>query len=56
MKFESKVIMGPYEVGDWLCENGRFGQKTGRGYYIYGKGRGNKKIDPEVININYNSK
>ena len=35
-------------LSDALCEAGHFGQKTGRGYYIYGKGRGNKKLDPEV--------
>ena len=35
------------DVGDKLCELGRLGRKTGRGYYIYEKGsRG--KPDPEV--------
>ncbi len=35
------------DIGDKLCEQGRFGRKTGRGYYLYddaGKGR----PDPEV--------
>ncbi len=34
-------------VADKLCEMGRFGQKTGRGFYIYDKDR-KKKIDEEV--------
>ncbi|NSX54996.1 3-hydroxyacyl-CoA dehydrogenase NAD-binding domain-containing protein [Parasulfitobacter algicola] len=32
---------------DRLCELGRFGRKTGRGYYIYP----NQKEDPEVLQI-----
>lgn len=37
-------------VADRLCELGRFGQKTGKGYYLYaGSGRGAKPSpDPEV--------
>ena len=35
-------------VADRLCEMGRFGQKTGRGWYLYGDDR--KAIpDPEVV-------
>ena len=49
MKLETKVSIGPYEVGDWLCEKGRYGQKTGRGFYIYGKERGDKRVDLEVV-------
>merc|ERR1719291_868121 len=28
MKKQTKTYMGPYELGDWLCEQGRFGMKT----------------------------
>ena len=36
-------------VGDALCEAGRFGQKTGKGYYIYGGADGRTaQPDPEV--------
>merc|ERR1711865_1155455 len=47
--------MGPYELTDWLCEQGRYGLKTpdkkigaiGRGIFIH-KGR-DKVLDPEVV-------
>merc|ERR1712203_1003596 len=54
MKKQTKTYYGPYELGDWLCEQNRFGQKTpdpkikatGRGIFIH---RGREKfIDPEV--------
>jgi 3-hydroxyacyl-CoA dehydrogenase len=35
-------------VADALCEMGRFGQKTGKGYYIYESGSRTPKPDPEV--------
>ena len=35
-------------VADRLCEMGRFGQKTGRGWYIYGDDR-KPQPDPEVL-------
>jgi 3-hydroxyacyl-CoA dehydrogenase len=35
-------------IGDALCEAGRFGQKTGRGYYLYEAGSREPKVDPEV--------
>jgi len=35
-------------VADKLCELGRFGQKTLRGFYIYDKETRKKQIDPEV--------
>ncbi|MEX0404650.1 3-hydroxyacyl-CoA dehydrogenase NAD-binding domain-containing protein [Aquibium sp. LZ166] len=35
-------------IGDALCEQGRFGQKTGKGYYIYEAGSRTPKPDPEV--------
>lgn len=33
-------------VADWICERGRFGQKTGAGYYRYEDGK--RVVDPEV--------
>jgi 3-hydroxyacyl-CoA dehydrogenase len=35
-------------IGDALCELGRFGPKTGRGYYLYDAGSREPKVDPEV--------
>jgi 3-hydroxyacyl-CoA dehydrogenase len=34
------------EIADRLCEAGRFGQKAGRGWYLYQGGK--RTIDPEV--------
>jgi 3-hydroxyacyl-CoA dehydrogenase len=34
-------------IADPLCEQGRFGQKTGKGFYLYENGR-TPKSDPEV--------
>jgi 3-hydroxyacyl-CoA dehydrogenase len=39
------------EVADTICEKGHFGQKTGRGYYIYEAGRRTPVRDPEVEQI-----
>ena len=36
------------EIADQLCEQGRFGQKTGRGFYLYEAGSRKPKPDPEV--------
>merc|ERR1740138_475369 len=55
MKKQTKTYHGPYELVDWLCEQGRFGLKTpdpkikanGRGIFIH-QGR-SKYVDPEVI-------
>merc|ERR1719323_984474 len=55
MKKQTKTYMGPYELVDWLCEQGRFGLKTpdpkvkadGRGIFIH-KGQ-DKFVDPEVV-------
>jgi 3-hydroxyacyl-CoA dehydrogenase len=33
-------------VFDWICERGRFGQKSGRGFYIHLDGK--RMVDPEV--------
>lgn len=38
-------------IGDLLCEAGRFGQKTGRGYYAYEEGGRVGVEDPEVTRI-----
>ncbi|CAE7292215.1 ehhadh [Symbiodinium sp. CCMP2456] len=55
MKKQTKTYYGPYELTDWLCEQGRFGLKTpdpkikanGRGVFIH-RGR-SKEVDPEVV-------
>jgi len=55
MKKQTKTYYGPYELGDWLCDQNRFGMKTpdpkikanGRGIFIH-RGR-EKTVDPEVI-------
>ena len=36
------------EIADTICEAGRFGQKTGKGYYRYEEGRRAPIRDPEV--------
>ena len=36
------------EIADQLCEAGRFGQKTGKGFYIYESGSRTPRPDPEV--------
>lgn len=38
------------EFADRLCEKGRFGRKTGRGFYIHDKEKGEIQ-DPEVLDI-----
>ncbi|MCZ2496806.1 3-hydroxyacyl-CoA dehydrogenase [Xylophilus sp. Kf1] len=39
------------EIGDRICERGWFGQKTGRGYYLYPEGARTGQPDPEVLAI-----
>ncbi|NOX73388.1 MAG: 3-hydroxyacyl-CoA dehydrogenase [Alphaproteobacteria bacterium] len=39
------------EIADRICENGWFGQKTQRGYYIYENGARVGQEDPEVLAI-----
>lgn len=34
---------------DRICEQGNFGQKTGRGYYVYEQGKRGGDPDPEVL-------
>ncbi|UCH47609.1 MAG: enoyl-CoA hydratase/isomerase family protein [Betaproteobacteria bacterium] len=36
------------KIADLICEKGRFGQKTGAGYYRYEKGRRAANPDPEI--------
>lgn len=38
----------PHTVADALCEEGRFGQKTGKGWYLYSDGSRTPDIDPAV--------
>jgi 3-hydroxyacyl-CoA dehydrogenase len=38
-------------IADELCERGWFGQKTGRGWYLYPKGSRTGQPDPEVLAI-----
>ncbi|CAJ1399036.1 unnamed protein product [Effrenium voratum] len=55
MNKQTKTYYGPYELTDWLCEQGRFGLKTpdpkikanGRGIFIH-RGR-DRSVDPEVV-------
>jgi 3-hydroxyacyl-CoA dehydrogenase len=39
------------QIADRLCERGWFGQKTGRGYYLYPEGARTGTPDPEVLAI-----
>lgn len=43
-KAETKVSMGPFDLGDWLCENGMTGQKAAKGMFTY-DAKTRKKID-----------
>lgn len=35
-------------IADSLCEEGRYGQKTGKGYYLYNEGSRKPEADPQV--------
>ncbi len=39
------------DIGDRICEQGRFGQKTGKGWYLYEEGSRTPVPDPEVDEI-----
>ena len=39
------------QIADRICERGLFGQKAGRGYYLYAKGSRSGTPDPEVLAI-----
>lgn len=43
-----KATGGKVPVADALCEMGRFGQKTGRGFYLYPDGARKGERDPET--------
>src|SRR5690606_18618027 len=43
------------EIADTLCEAGRFGQKTGKGFYIYESGSRTAIPDPEVEQVIVNA-
>jgi 3-hydroxyacyl-CoA dehydrogenase len=38
-------------IPDRLCERGRFGQKTGKGWYRYAQGSREPEVDPEVTRL-----
>jgi len=38
-------------IADLLCESGRFGQKTGRGFYLYAPGSRTAQPDPDVTEL-----
>jgi 3-hydroxyacyl-CoA dehydrogenase len=38
-------------VADALCEAGRLGQKTGKGYFLYAEGDRAPRVDPEVTTL-----
>jgi 3-hydroxyacyl-CoA dehydrogenase len=40
-----------WRVADMLAEMGRYGQKTGRGYYLYDSATRERKVDPEVEDL-----
>ena len=40
-----------YRVSDMLAELGRFGQKTGRGFYRYDGPNGERTADPEIVDL-----
>ena len=43
-----KALGTKAEIADAICEMGRYGQKTGRGYYIYQPGSRTPQPDPEI--------
>ncbi len=48
---ENAVIPASAAIADALCEAGRFGQKTGSGWYTYEKGRRDAIVDSAVTAI-----
>ncbi|MCC5856965.1 MAG: enoyl-CoA hydratase/isomerase family protein [Ectothiorhodospiraceae bacterium] len=49
--YEEKPDMKRLVIADRLCEMGRFGQKTGAGFYRYEPGRRDALHDPEVDKV-----
>jgi 3-hydroxyacyl-CoA dehydrogenase len=43
-----KALGKTADIADALCEAGRFGQKTGKGFYLYEEGSRTPRTDPEV--------
>lgn len=42
MALETNVAYGPHELTDWMCEKQFFGQKTGKGFFLYDTKTGRK--------------
>jgi len=52
MQLDTKTFIGPYEVTDYLVEQGRYGQKTGRGIFLHdSKTRRKQGVDPELYDV-----
>jgi 3-hydroxyacyl-CoA dehydrogenase len=52
ISWRNRKALGTHaEIADTLCEMGRFGQKTGKGYYRYDSGARTPERDPEVEEI-----
>ncbi len=49
--YEMNPDMKKFVIGDRLCEMGRFGQKTGAGWYRYEPGKRDPIPDPEVESL-----
>ena len=41
----------PYDIADAICEKGWFGQKTGKGWYVYAQGDRRGTPNPEIPGI-----
>jgi len=50
-RYVEKPNMRYSKVGDLICEVGRFGQKTGKGWYDYEAGKREPVPSPEVLGI-----
>ena len=43
-----KSLPYPHTLADLICEQGRFGQKAGKGWYLYSEGSRKPEPDPEI--------
>jgi 3-hydroxyacyl-CoA dehydrogenase len=50
-RYQERPDMVYSRIADRICEQGRFGQKTGKGFYRYEKGDRKAIADPEVLSI-----
>lgn len=50
-QYEEKPDMKRLVIADRLCEMGRYGQKTGAGFYRYEEGKRDPQHDPEVDRV-----